>query len=217
MYLFKYADSQKDRQEAFNLRYDVYCREKSWLAHEDYPDKQEIDNNDSRSVIFLALEADTKTPVGTVRLIINESDHLPLPIVKHPSINGALQTAKSVEISRMSILPTARKGSIFIGLIRMLTRHILEYHSDYNYIFFSVEQRFLDKVNLLGYNFTPVAPAALWYCDQLVPAKQIISNMEKDLSSNNPAFYAWLSKDSAITSSEENLIYFVRTNTKNKK
>lgn len=215
MYIFEHAVSPESRATAFRLRYEVYCNEKQWLDPDKYPDMQEYDDDDDRSEIFLAYDSETGKAVGTTRLIINKRNILPLPVIKHPAVNGNLVTDNSVEISRFSILKGARSGNIFIGLIRMLFQHILDRYSSCDYIFFSVEERFLDKVNQLGFEFIPFAPSALWYCDLLIPSRQIIPEMDACLSRNNPQFHKWLWQDSQTMSNRETLMSFLRTNKTN--
>jgi hypothetical protein len=211
MYIFERAASPECREIAFRLRYEVYCNEKKWLNGNCYSDGQEKDEDDERSVIFLAYDGETKQPIGTTRLIIHDAGEIPLPVAKHPSVQGNIATRKSVEISRMSILEHARAGNVFIGLIRMLFRHTLKYHPDFEYIFFSVEERFLAQVNRLGFEFIPFAPSALWYCDQLVPSRQIISVMDENMRNNNPEFHEWLWRDKSTMSKQETLMSFLRT------
>lgn len=209
MYTFEHVTTPKSKEAAFRLRYEVYCKEKMWLDPAQYSDMLEKDEHDQKSETFLAYDAQTQQPIGTARLIINNTESSPLHIVKHPAINNDFNTINSVEISRMAILESARQGNVFIGLIRMLFRHILENFGDYDYIYFSVEERFLKKVNQLGFEFIPFAPTALWYCDQLVPARQIISEMDECVNRNNPEFNRWLWQDTSTMSSNETFIYFL--------
>jgi N-acyl-L-homoserine lactone synthetase len=209
MYTFEHVSTSKGRQAAFGLRYEVYCKEKMWLDPNKYSNMLEKDEHDEKSETFLAYNSEMEKTVGTARLIISDTDAHPLHIVKHPSIDNSFNTFNSVEISRMAILESARQGNIFIGLIRMLFRHILENFSDYDYIYFSVEERFLKKVNQLGFEFIPFAPTALWYCDQLVPARQVISEMDECVKRNNPEFHRWLWQDPSTMSNDESFIYFL--------
>jgi N-acyl-L-homoserine lactone synthetase len=209
MYIFEHALTAGSKEAAFRLRYEVYCKEKMWLNPEQYLDMLEKDEHDQKSETFLAYDSRSMRPIGTARLIINDTGLSPLHIVKHPSISSSFNTAGSVEISRMAILESARQGNVFIGLIRMLFRYILEYCSDFDYIYFSVEERFLKKVNQLGFEFVPFAPTALWYCDQLVPARQVISEMDGCVKKNNSEFHSWLWQNTRCMSSNETFIYFL--------
>jgi N-acyl-L-homoserine lactone synthetase len=209
MYTFEHVLYPSGKENAFRLRYEVYCKEKGWLDPTQYTDMLERDEHDEKSETFLAYDDNTNQVIGTARLIISDTDFSSLHIEKHPSINGNINTVKCVEISRMAILESARQGNVFIGLIRMLFRHILKHHSNFEYIYFTVEERFLHKVNQLGFEFIPFAPSALWYCDQLVPARQIIVDMDDCLKRNNPEFHRWLWGDTETMSSNETFIYFL--------
>ncbi|MDD5599203.1 MAG: GNAT family N-acetyltransferase [Victivallaceae bacterium] len=208
MYHFEHVVSPAGRKTAFRLRYEVYCKEKRWLDPEEYSDMQEKDEHDRKSETFLAYDSDSGQPIGTARLIIDDGA-APLHIVKHPALDNSFNTVNSVEISRMAILASARQGNVFIGLIRMLFRHILEHCGDFDYIYFSVEERFLKKVNQLGFEFIPFASTALWYCDQLVPARQVISEMDNCVKRNNPEFNRWLWQNTSAMADDETFIYFL--------
>jgi len=211
MYTFLRAVSEHDRITAFKLRYDVYCTEKKWLDHSLYPDMMEKDKEDKRSSIFLAFDK-AGHAAGTVRLIINDGDSEPLPIAKHPSINGDISTRRCVEISRLSILEKDRKGNISIGLFRMLFIHVIRDFGNFEYLYFSVEKRFLDVLNRLGFEFVPIAPGAMWYGDFLIPSMQEIKTIDSGMKRNNPKFYDWIWTDSpGNVNKNESLISFIKT------
>lgn len=211
MYCFLRADSDLERRMAFRLRYDVYCVEKNWLEASQYPDCMEIDREDARSIVFLARERSGK-PVGTVRLIVNGGDSAsPLPISRHPSIQGKTDTGLSLEISRFSILESRRSGEISIGLIRLLFLTVLSEFKDYRNLYFSVEERFLTTLNLLGFEFRQIAPGADWYGDFLIPSCQEISTIDDSIRKRNPVFYKWLWEgDLFRNEGKEKLLFFIR-------
>jgi N-acyl-L-homoserine lactone synthetase len=216
MYTFIEARSFTEKEIAFKLRYEVYCKEKMWLDPEDYSDMMEKDEHDRKSKIFLAYETENGRAIGRARLIINDGS-APLHIVKHPSLNNNFKTENSVEVSRLVVLRSARQGNVFMGLIRILVRHILENYGGFDYLYFSVEERFLKKVNQLGFEFIPFAPSALWYCDQLVPARQVISEMDDCTRRNNPDFNRWLWQDTRTMARDETFIRFLSTGRKMRK
>jgi N-acyl-L-homoserine lactone synthetase len=208
MYTFVEALSSAEKEIAFKLRYDVYCSEKGWLDASLYPDKLEKDDEDERSVIYVAFDKDNQ-PVGTTRLIVNETGN-PLPISKHPLINGNIPTQRSVEISRFAIPESARKGDVHIGLIRVMFQHILRHYGDFDYLYFSVEQRFLDSLNMLGFDFRPLAPSALWYGDPLIPSRHFINTIDSNMKKRNPVFYNWLWQAYGKMDDNEKLISFLK-------
>lgn len=208
MYTFLEAQSPGDKDIAFKLRYDVYCSEKKWLDASRYPDGLEKDEEDGRSIIYVAFDKNNQQ-VGTTRLIVNEQGK-PLPISRHPLINGSIPTQRSVEISRFAIPGSARKGDVHIGLIRVMFQHIIKHYSDFDYLYFSVEQRFLDSLNMLGFDFRPLAPSALWYGDPLVPSRHFINTIDSNMKKNNPVFYDWLWQPYGKMSDNEKLISFLK-------
>ncbi|MHB9057039.1 MAG: N-acyl amino acid synthase FeeM domain-containing protein [Paludibacteraceae bacterium] len=210
MYFFLQAVSPSDKSKAFNLRYQVYCSEKRWLEKSNYPDEIEYDREDERSAIFLAVDKATGQAVGTVRLIINAHSGWPLPIAWHPSIKGSISTENCVEISRLSILPNARKGDVFVGLIKLLFLHVISNYSNSDSVFFSVEQRFLNIVNQLGFDFTPLASSALWYGDYLIPSRQKIKSLESSIKRKNPHFYGWLWDNPETMNRNKRLVSFFK-------
>lgn len=210
MYTFLKADFMSVKHLAFKLRYEVYCVEKGWLEGSHYPDLLEHDAEDERSAILLALNEDNQA-VGTVRLIINDgSNHWPLPIAGHPSVNGNLVTEKCVEISRFTIAAKYRRGDVYLGLVRLLFRHIVERYGNYDFLFFSVEKKFLKVLNMLGFEFTPFADTAEWYGDPLIPTCQLIATLDGSVKRNNPVFYAWLWRDARTMVGNENHTVFWR-------
>lgn len=212
MYCFSRAISESDRSKAFRLRYDVYCTEKNWLDSASYPDLMETDREDARSIVFLACDKDGKA-VGTVRLIVNNeygSAH-PLPISRHPSIQGKIDTLSSLEISRFSILESKRSGEVSIGLIRLLFLTVLTEYKNAAFLYFSVEDRFLSTLNLLGFEFRPIAEGADWYGDFLIPSFQKISTIDDSIRKRNPFFYKWLwDGDLFRNEGSEKLLFFIK-------
>ena len=210
MYTFSQAILPSERNEAFKLRYEVYCSEKRWLDQSEYPDEIENDREDERSVIFLAVNNATRQHIGTVRLIVNNHNDWPLPIARHPSIKGNISTDNCVEISRLSILKNARRGDIFVGLIRLLFLYVLRNCSNSDFVFFSVEQRFLSIVNQLGFEFTPLAASALWYGDHLIPSRQKIQSLDGSVKRKNPYFYDWLWQNPETMNRDKCLVSFFK-------
>lgn len=203
MYNFIQALSNEEKYSAFKLRYEVYCAEKKWLEPQKYPEKIEVDEEDQRADLFLAIQAETGIPVGTFRLIVNHDDTRPLPIARHPALKEMPATGHSVEISRFLVMPHVRRGEIFIGMIRQVFRHVLACYPDFEWVFFAVEPRFLKIVNSLGFEFQPFAPAALWYGDELVPSRQAVNTLEKTTRENHSVFSAWLWSDPTIMGDEK--------------
>lgn len=206
MYTFEHVLFSRDREKAFRLRYDVYCKEKKWLDSTQYWDMLEKDEHDERSETFLAYDANTMQPIGTIRVIINDNDLSPLPITEHPSIDSNLNTAKCVEISRFAVLGSVRQGNVCIGLLRIAIRYVLKYYSNFDYMFCSIEERFRHTLNQLGFELIPLAPSAFWFGDQLVPSRQSIANLDDCFRRNNPEFRLWFWQNTDTMSGRDTFI-----------
>lgn len=94
----------------YELRYEVYCKERRFLRSIDYPDGREMDKYDRYSVHFAALNRNNEV-VGAVRLVMPGprgqfpfEAHCPLfPDISLPP------RATSAEISRLVVMPRYRR------------------------------------------------------------------------------------------------------------
>lgn len=216
MYTFEHVLSSSGREDAFRLRYEIYCEEKQWLDPTQYSDMLEQDEYDEGAEIFLAYDDVTMQPVGTIRVIINDNVLLPLPITKHPSINSNFSTSGCVEISRFAVLKSARRGNVCIGLLRIAIRHVLKYYSDFDYMLCLIEDKFRHTLNQLGFELTPVAPSAFWFGDQLVPLRQSIPRLDDCFRRNNPEFRRWFWQNADTMSGKDTFIHLLREGKRNK-
>lgn len=98
------------QEQAYRLRYQVYCIENRYENPDDYPLGQELDEFDSRSVHSVIIDRPSRTVTGTVRIILPDQDVLEnsFPIQKQCNhrllqSNSFSQVAKSAEISRFAV------------------------------------------------------------------------------------------------------------------
>ena len=64
------ADTPSLLDQAFRLRFQVYCVERGFENPADHPDGRERDRDDDRSLHSLLIDRATGSAVGTVRLIL---------------------------------------------------------------------------------------------------------------------------------------------------
>jgi N-acyl amino acid synthase of PEP-CTERM/exosortase system len=64
------ADSQLLKQEAYKIRYQVYCQELNYEAPTNFPDEMEIDLYDNHSIHCLLKHKPTGIYAGCVRIIV---------------------------------------------------------------------------------------------------------------------------------------------------
>lgn len=106
------ADTQESKDINYSIRYQVYCEEMGFENKDDYPSKMEFDENDDdgKSVHFIAKNKITGQWVGAMRLIFKQDDLLPIEQtckleekVRKNNVYGA------VELSRLCLVKDIRR------------------------------------------------------------------------------------------------------------
>ena len=122
---FRIAETQEEKEEAFKLRFEVYCKEKKYLKSENYPDGLEQDNFDKIADHFIALNKLGKV-VGTLRLVPRENDlfkEKSIPLEHYTDFSRHVNTDSIVsELSRFTIDKDYRTNYLLnFGLIKNAT------------------------------------------------------------------------------------------------
>ncbi len=128
--------------EAYKLRYQVYCEEKGYEDAAAYPDGREYDEYDRRSVHSLICHRDSGIYVGVVRLILPECGgayaslpmerHCQLDLAKtHPQLAAAPRSQVG-EISRFSVSKVFRRRLVEEGLIYGVSGDGREVHPNFD-------------------------------------------------------------------------------------
>lgn len=101
------AESDQDKEKAYRLRHEVYCKELNWVAESE--NGLEIDEFDSNAKL-ICVENDQQQLIGTIRVV--DSTHPWLVGRYFPdTISGTTDQIKqrsAVEVSRNAILPEYR-------------------------------------------------------------------------------------------------------------
>lgn len=111
------ATNDKEREQAYRLRYQVYCVENNFEPATLHPDGRETDLYDAQSVHSLLIYRDTGTVAGTTRLILpcqkNEGLPLPTPQICAPHMLAAhshrIPADSTAELSRFAISKSERR------------------------------------------------------------------------------------------------------------
>ena len=118
MFEGKWANTPELLSEAQRIRYQVYCVEKPFENPAEHPDGRERDEFDSHSVHGLLVNAVSKAPVGTVRLVMHRpgapGGSLPIHrLCRHPDVHNSsvLPLATTAETSRFAISKVFRRGT----------------------------------------------------------------------------------------------------------
>ncbi|RQW85131.1 MAG: PEP-CTERM/exosortase system-associated acyltransferase [Geobacter sp.] len=112
------AETPELLDQAFRLRYQVYCRERGYEESAAFTDQRETDSFDNRSVHSLIVSRGDATILGTVRLVLAGDDTsgtcFPMQQICRNLLTSRtrpLCLSKTVEISRFAISKAARKFS----------------------------------------------------------------------------------------------------------
>ncbi|MDZ7752210.1 MAG: PEP-CTERM/exosortase system-associated acyltransferase [Gammaproteobacteria bacterium] len=105
------ADTAEARAIHHRLRYRIYCEERSFEPHHQFPDRQERDAADDRARHLIVRARATGAWVAAMRLIL--PDPQPFPIQSHCSLCSHASTAiawnRCGEISRLGIVRNGAK------------------------------------------------------------------------------------------------------------
>lgn len=126
--------------EAYKLRYQVYCEEKGYEDAGRCPDRREYDDYDSRSMHSLIRHRVSGIYIGVVRLILPQcsSEGMLLPVEKFCNLNlseshprlASLPKQSIGEISRFSVSKVFRRRIAEQGLVWGIPREDECYNSD---------------------------------------------------------------------------------------
>jgi N-acyl amino acid synthase of PEP-CTERM/exosortase system len=104
------ADTIALQEQAYRLRYQVYCIENNFENPLDHQLEQEMDEFDARSVHSVIIDRPSQDVIGTVRIILPDPDAIEksFPIQRECSLplmrgNKKLNTSRSAEISRFAV------------------------------------------------------------------------------------------------------------------
>jgi len=106
------ANSEELLDQAYRLRFQVYCVEREFENAAEHPDGRECDRDDHRSLHSLLIDRATNIAVGTVRLILPRvGDDLPVfKISGSGERHGVkLPSQTTAEVSRFAIAKSFRR------------------------------------------------------------------------------------------------------------
>jgi N-acyl amino acid synthase of PEP-CTERM/exosortase system len=209
------ADTPALREQAYRLRYQVYCCENQYETPEEHSRHMEMDDFDCRSIHSLIIDRANGIPTGTVRLILPEAESceasLPIQqICKHPlPLNLSMSTV--AEISRFAIskkmikmssedCPKDLKCSVALGLMKAVVQTSLRYGiTDWLAV---MEPSLLRLLCRFGIYFTPLGPL-VEYHGLRQPCHANVDSMLERVLQVNPALGKFVSEPRSLTITEE--------------
>ena len=168
------VNSDELKNEAYKLRYQVYCVENMFENPELYPDHLEFDEFDQHSVQYLILHRKSGDYVATVRLILpdtNNPKHL-LPLEQHCEINNVtliqqINRKHLAEVSRFCISKTFTRRNftldekqtfpyISLALIACIIK--ASHENDIHYWYAIMDRSLIRFLSKLGIHFIKIGP-----------------------------------------------------------
>jgi N-acyl amino acid synthase of PEP-CTERM/exosortase system len=105
------ADTAEARKIHYQLRYQVYCLEEGFEAHENFPDHMESDQWDEDSVHFIVRSKESMEWVAAMRLVLPRQESLPMESLCtiDSRVRPSSHEENVAEISRICIKSTFRR------------------------------------------------------------------------------------------------------------
>ncbi len=210
---FEQLRTPSSQQEAYALRYDIYCLERGFLDPQAYEDKLETDAYDPQSILFGARDRQGDI-IGTIRLVLDNP--LPLPVFAKCTITDqnavSALSGKGAEISRLAIArhyrrrrqdgaygvnvgPGTTAGSerrsnrpeIVLGLIQAM--YICSLAENITYWFAAMERPLIRMLARLGFIFRQIGPETDYY-GPVAPYVMTMEEFNENLGRVNPELLA---------------------------
>lgn len=212
------AKLKRPLRRALELRYQVYCVERSFLEAEDYPDGVETDEHDDAAAHFHAFD-EVRDLVGYVRLISPDAEQR-FPLQQHCGnfADGVLlpPAHQAAEISRLMIRGDFRRqrgssrlsgvtaevnnailsGSrrfetpnILLGLYKQMYIHSLA--SGIRYWYAAMERPLARSLARAGFSFEPIGPETDYY-GPVLPYLADLRELEASVGARQPDLLAWM-------------------------
>lgn len=214
---FRQVDASPDwMEEAFKLRYQVYCLERDFLAASDYPSEMESDEFDSHSEHFSAYDR-MEQIAGSVRLV-RHSEHLGYPFQAHCPVYPDVTLppdGEAEEISRLVVSKNyrrrrednwigineedvqpppdiaAKRGGhpiIVLGLYRAMFAYSRA--NGVRYWYAAMERSLARLLGRYGFDFTQIGPQVDYYGPVAVYLADLRA-LEARVSAENPTLFKW--------------------------
>jgi N-acyl-L-homoserine lactone synthetase len=199
-FYFKTAETEKELHMCYQLRYQVYCLEKHWLAPSDFIDGLEYDQYDSSSIHVMAMDADFNL-VGVMR-ILRKENYLKLPYENHPGIKGiSTHLPNSAELSRFIVSSEKNRYHITRGLLRAVYQTSVKIGIE-NWIFM-IEPSLLRLLGIYRFYLSPLGKPSLYFGAFTMVAKCNIAYTESIWKTRDKEVWAFNTQEAVMMSLED--------------
>lgn len=208
-------------EQAFALRYQVYCMERQFLDSDgEQPSGFESDDYDRHAVHSLLLHKPQDAAIGTARLILPQAKPNSLPIqqlLKKNGINAGdyFPNGSVAEVSRFAISKDFRRRNVDIGpagtagrrdrhgnlaclgMVQMLLRQSVELGVDYWGAV--MEPQLLRMLAMMGIRFHPIGPLVSYH-GLRQPSYCHLPQMLRNLALTKPDCWALVTNNGELMS-----------------
>lgn len=216
-FVFKKLDSPELLEEAFRLRFQVYCKECNFIKESDYPQGYETDEFDAYSIHFGGFDLQGKL-IGAVRLILPTCEKF--PIEEHCPFmeidRNLIKRRECAEVSRLTVSKLYRrrvndglyyepkvddqtvedKGAFFLRRVRPMAFGL--YRAMYqeckrlgiNHWFALMEKSLWMLLKIHGFVFKPIGHEVDFY-GIVTPYITGIPDLEKTVHEKFPQFFQY--------------------------
>lgn len=213
------GDEPSLMERAYQLRYEVYCRDCHFLKEEDYPDRSERDEHDPSSLHAMAFNLQGEL-VGYSRLVMPDACNLfPWQSYSAALLDGvALPPADTcAEVSRLMVRrdyrrrqgdvvqgasvglaePAAdnhmeryrRRPQILLSLYRQMYQHSRQ--NDIRYWYAAMERGLAGALSMMGFPFRRIG-SEVDYFGPVAPYLADLRALEQVLGTKAPELLSWL-------------------------
>lgn len=198
-YLFKELQAAHELKACYELRYQVYCKERGFLPVEDYMERRaESDCHDHGNCLHFGGVKSDGSMAGTNRLIVSNSLQLPLRArceITDKDILKAARGQRVAEISRLAVSRNERKGGsaeLVMGLYKIMYQS--SKLNDVQYWFAAMERSLVRLLDRLHFHFEPIGPVSDYY-GEVQPYVARIADIERAVKQHNPRLFAEFSRE----------------------
>lgn len=198
-HLFMELQSTQQLRACYELRYQVYCKERGFLPEADYLERRaESDCHDKGNCLhFGGMDPDGRM-AGTNRLII--TNNLQLPMRAHCEITDkailkAARNRRVAEISRLAVSRSSRRSGdmeLVMGLYKVMYQS--SKINGVEYWFAAMERSLVRLLKRMNFHFEPIGPVSDYY-GEVQPYVARIADVEAAVRQHNPGLLDEFSRE----------------------
>jgi len=184
--------------QIFRLRHRVYCEERGFFDASSYPDAQEIDEYDRRSVHFAAFDQGGEI-AGSVRLVCQAAEGDQLPYQQHCQlfegahhpVRGRAGEVSRLVLSRGHRIPPGggKTGTVIMMVYREMYRYSLQ-HGISNW-YAAMERSLVRMMGRIGVEYERMGPEVDYY-GPVAPYLLQLPALQQRLAQANPSLLRYL-------------------------